>query len=443
MPKQGRFLESKKREILYSGAYGAGKTRVLCQKTLEHALVPGNLVGLCRKTFASMRQSTLRTLLYPDGNLPAILPPNTYHHAKQEHLIEINGGGSIYYFGLDDPLKIGSLNLGACGIDEAVELNEQDYIMLLGRLRNVADPHRQIFGACNPGAPTHFLYRRFFEQPTVHREAISTNATENIYLPIDYQESLGEFTGQSRARYVEGKWVAFEGLVYDQWDQTVYVAEQTEFVPELVVAGVDKGYPGPSAIVVIGADKNGKIRILDETYGAKMLADAVITSAQQLNERWSIERFMVDPSCAELIHQFKMAGLPARPANNDVQAGINCVAAHIRILGDGEPYLTVSPHCINLIKEFSAYRWKDKSVKEQPIKEADHALDALRYGMMEMARRLESAPLIMSLTGREPDRSREQALGLEDIPLIEELEKLDEEAIVAATRDDELWGNEE
>ena len=138
-PKQSRFLLSDKREVLYSGAYGAGKTRALCYKILIHAIKPGNLVGMCRKTFASMKQTTLRTLLYPDGQLPPVLPAGTYHHRLQDHLIEISGGGSIYYFGLDDPLKAGSLNLGACGIDEAVEIDEADYLMLIGRLRNKAD----------------------------------------------------------------------------------------------------------------------------------------------------------------------------------------------------------------------------------------------------------------------------------------------------------------
>ncbi len=436
LPKQWRFLQSQKREMLYSGGYGSGKTRVLCRKILTHAMLLNNLVGLCRKTFASMRQTTLRTLLYPDGVLPPILPPGTYTHQKQEHLITLNDGGSIYYFGLDDPLKAGSLNLGAVGIDEAIELTEPDYIMLLGRLRNTADDCRQIFGACNPGAPTHFLYKRFFESQNPKCEAITTSSLENVFLPTDYLESLSEFTGQNRDRYVLGKWVAFEGLVYDQWDQAVFVDYDAQFIPETVYAGVDKGYPSPSAIVVIGIDKNGKPRILDEFYQSKTLDTSLIVQAQALAKRWNIELFMIDPSCAEVIQKFNLAGLPARAANNSVQAGINCVASYLRVLGDGKPYMTVNPACVNLIKEFSAYRWKDKGIKEEPVKEADHALDALRYGMMYVDSILNAGQVVISVDSKQPrvasggaveigdmyiddDEAEEAGLVVEDVPEID------------------------
>ena len=43
-PKQMEFLRSKTREILLSGAFGSGKSWAVCFKTIEHALIPGNLV---------------------------------------------------------------------------------------------------------------------------------------------------------------------------------------------------------------------------------------------------------------------------------------------------------------------------------------------------------------------------------------------------------------
>jgi len=412
--KQIAFLNSTKREVLYSGAYGAGKTRSLCLKTLIHAAIPGNLVGLCRKTLSSMKQTTLRTLLYPDGSLPAILPEGRYRHFKQEHLIKIHGGGDIFYFGLDDPLKAGSLNLGACGIDEAVELEEEDYTMLLGRIRNHADPCRQIFGACNPGAPTHFLYKRFFEQQNPKRQVITTGSHDNFFLPSDYLESLDEFTGQNKERYVEGKWVAFEGLVYDMWDASVFVREE-EFTPETVVAGIDKGYPSPSSIIIIGVNSDGKVRVLDEFYAAKTLSDDLIRQAKRLSTEYNIDVFMVDPSCADLIELMRRDGLPAHAANNSVQAGINCVGSFLRILADNCPYMTVSPLCINLIKEFAAYRWKDKSIKEQPVKEADHALDALRYGMMYVDQLVNASATVLNLDAKDRKPPPEGALVAADL----------------------------
>ena len=50
--------------------------------------------------------------------------------------------------------------------------------------------------------------------------------------------------------------------------------------------------------------------------------------------------------------------------------------------------------CANLIAEFESYRYPDgtRSESDKPVKDNDHALDALRYGIMYL-----SAP---SLSGR-------------------------------------------
>jgi phage terminase large subunit len=49
---------------------------------------------------------------------------------------------------------------------------------------------------------------------------------------------------------------------------------------------------------------------------------------------------------------------------------------------------TIEPKCTNLIREFSSYRWNEtkegRNDKEEPVKENDHAMDALRYMVMEL-----------------------------------------------------------
>ena len=180
-----------------------------------------------------------------------------------------------------------------------------------------------------------------------------STSLENVFLPADYMESLNEFTGQSHARYVQGKWVQFEGLVYESWDPTVFVTDDGNYKPTMVFAGVDKGYPSPSSIIVVAVDRDERPRVLHEFYQAKTLSVNLIQSAKQLAKQYNIEQFLIDPSCAELIDQFNAEGLGATKANNDVQAGINCVAGYLHILADEKPYLTVSPACVNLVKASS------------------------------------------------------------------------------------------
>jgi hypothetical protein len=92
----------------------------------------------------------------------------SYDHNKSDKVIKIHGGGEIVYFGLDEPAgqpaarKIGSLSLTGCAVDEAEELSESDWTALRGRVSvDVPGLPQQLYGATNPGPPSHHLARRF------------------------------------------------------------------------------------------------------------------------------------------------------------------------------------------------------------------------------------------------------------------------------------------
>ena len=102
LPQQLKFLRSAAREVLYSGAFGAGKTRAICLRVAMRASIEGAREGLCRKTVVALKRSTLKTLLEPDGMLPPILPKGSYEYKKIDGEINILGGGTIMLFGLED-----------------------------------------------------------------------------------------------------------------------------------------------------------------------------------------------------------------------------------------------------------------------------------------------------------------------------------------------------
>ena len=207
LPKQMQFLTAPEREVLYSGAFGAGKSRALCWKLVTRASVPGAIELLVRKTNVALKRSTLKTLLESDGDLPAVLPAGAYTHNKSMQTIRIHGGGEIMYFGLDDPDKIGSTPATGVAIDEATELTEKDYTALRGRIRvKVKGLPRQIYSATNPGAPSHHLAQRFGLasdcEAAPDTKVITTRTADNFFLPADYVADLNTFSGVARKRYV-------------------------------------------------------------------------------------------------------------------------------------------------------------------------------------------------------------------------------------------------
>ena len=112
--QQAGFMASTASRLLFSGAFGAGKTLVLCAKGLKLSLdYPGNFGLIARKVRATLAQTTLKTFMERACPVELIADYN-----KSERLVTLLNGSQILFGGLDDPLKLGSLELGWAGIDE-------------------------------------------------------------------------------------------------------------------------------------------------------------------------------------------------------------------------------------------------------------------------------------------------------------------------------------
>ena len=390
LPKQIEFLKAKERELLYSGAFGAGKSRALCIMLVMRASRPGAREGLCRKELVTLKATTLKTLLEPDGDLPPVLPQGSYSHNKSEKIIRLYGGGEIQYFGLDKDSKIGSYNLTGCGVDEAVELTEQDWRQLRGRIRvKVEGLSNQLYGACNPGVPSHFLAERFGLangfQPKANCRAIKTRSTDNHFLPPDYIEDLLSFQGIAKKRYVDGEWVGSEGLIYgDQWDRSIFVQERRGPWDRIIVCQ-DEGYTNPSVQLVLCMDNDGRLHIASEWYERKKLESEVVAQAVETSKKHDIEAYVVDPSAAKLIAAQRASGLNVVEANNAVFDGIRAVQDRFVVADDGRPRITIDPSCTRTIAEVESYEWKKDragNMLDEPVKTNDHAMDGLRYGVV-------------------------------------------------------------
>lgn len=196
---------------------------------------------ICRKVRATLKETTLKT--WTDQVCPAQLISD---FNKTEGLFTLTNGSQVLFGGLDDPLKLGSLNLGWVGIDEAIETNDEDWKMLEGRLRLPGVLH-QIFAATNPGAPAHYLYRMFFQEK--RGEVYQSGSLDNPELPEDYKKRLREFEGTYFQRNVMGQWAGMEGLVYSSFNERVCCIPRFE-IPKnwLIYSGHDFGDANPAAL---------------------------------------------------------------------------------------------------------------------------------------------------------------------------------------------------
>ena len=89
------------------------------------------------------------------------------------------------------------------------------------------------------------------------------------------------------------------------------------------------------------------------------------------------EKIVVDPSAASFIAELKKRGHTIKKAKNDVLDGIRLVASLLN-----EDKIAIHESCTNTILEFNSYTWDAKvseKGEDKPIKQHDHAMDAVRY----------------------------------------------------------------
>ena len=225
--QQRVFMRSTASEVLYSGAFRAGKSRIGCEKAYALAKrYPGIPIGIFRKTAASLAASTERTLLHDVIPRAEIVKSN-----RTERWYELANGSRIWLFGLDpDPItglpsKVGSVELGWAFVDEAAECAEADWVMVKGRLSWPGIGYHQIAAATNPASPKHWLKMRF-TPATADRVYLHASTFDNPALPADYLADAQSGTlDYFKRRYIMGEWVGAEGVIWEFPDDQIQQRE--------------------------------------------------------------------------------------------------------------------------------------------------------------------------------------------------------------------------
>ena len=391
-PEHEAFWASREPEVLASGWMGAGKSRILCQKAWRIAMTyPGVTVGLFRKTHASIAATTERTW-ERDVVDHRFLARGHAGRNKSEHWWGLHNGSRVYFLGLDpDPItgvpsKVGSLDLGWAGVDEAVEVTEGDWIMLLGRLRDPRMPWHQLAGATNPGPPGHWLRKRMLAA-----DAIIT-IRSNRFLSDWYLGMLSALPDSAIGRRLgRGEWAAVEGTI---WHIDGSMIRPPDAPPKRVVAGIDWGYVHAFALEIVGQSGSGRLTVRAELYAKGRGLDEVAPSVAKMCEDHDVQTVACDPSEPGLMAQLRRAFAAHRaghadcklratltPARTDVLMGIGVVD---RALRDG---MTIDPSCTGLLGEMPGYTWAPDRLggfHERPVEVGDDACDALRYAVMAL-----------------------------------------------------------
>lgn len=373
-PRQARFVADLRQYPAYIGGIGSGKSFAGAVKVISRIGAP-ELGLVCAPTYPMLRDSTQRAIVELCDELGI-----TYRMNRTEGVLRFDTGHEVLFRSLDNPDRLRGPNVHYAWIDEAAMVSRESWLIVKGRCRIGDAPQAWITSTPkgrnwiweewereakgDESDPTHPLYR------------VAT--TENPELPKGFAESLG-YSGTFAAQELRGEFVSFEGLVYSQFRRSVHVrAVDTD--GWRVVLGVDVGSNNPTVVLALAIAGDGRMHVMAEFYRRNMSASDIVEAIAAEYARHNPDVVYIDPSAAGYIADLGRAGLRVRKADNDVMVGIGRVAAAL------DSGLTVDPSCANLIAEFEAYRYPDgKRADDRPVKESDHAMDALRYAVMGVA----------------------------------------------------------
>ena len=393
-------------EVILAGPSETGKTWAACYKAHYNCREwAGTQGALVRKVAASIPGTVVLTMKRIIGEFPV-----TYYGGirNPERIIYPNGS-CIWIGGMDRPDKVLSGERDFFQVCQAEGLTADDWETMTTRTtgRGAVMPFTQVFGDCNPGGSRHWILERakvgslhlfrsvHEDNPVLYDEAGNLTAQgERTFATLD------ALTGVRHKRLRLGIWATAEGAVYENFDASIHA--QVRPFDEFKSWGlaIDEGYTNPAVILLIGIDSDDRWHIMREFYERGKLQSAVVHAAGEfadyvsvsskealiasgIEEEEAAEQVLrlttvaVDAAAAGLIADLANAGLPAQAAKGRVLDGIYAIQNRLKVAGDGQPRLTVDPSCVNTINEFESYIWKPE--KDQPVKQNDHAMDALRY----------------------------------------------------------------
>ena len=241
--------------------------------------------------------------------------------------------------------------------------------------------HSHIIVDTNPDSPQHWLKTTYIDKrndPKIRAIYHHFTIDDNPTLAPDYVESLKASTpsGMYFDRNIMGLWVNGDGVIYKDFDERTMTINRDELPDNLTyTAGVDWGFDHPTAIEVIGHDSEGNYYLVDEAYGQFEQVDPYwIGVAQKFREKYGLNMpFYADTARTEHIENFKQHHINAQYGYKNVLDGIERVAKLIK----QHKFYVVKGTAPNFINEIYQYVWDEKT--GGPVKEHDHAQDAVRY----------------------------------------------------------------
>lgn len=225
------------------------------------------------------------------------------------------------------------------------------------------------------------LWKRGRDPEHPEWESFKSPSWTNPHLPKgDIEEARRTLTNAVFMQEYGADFTLASGQVYNEFDEGYHVVPADKLIIDPSwprYRSIDFGYEHPFVCLYIAIDPEDRVIVYDEYYqqhrSMEQHSRALRTDAGTRYE-WT----SCDISGASQRATLLENGIPTIALQSKIVEGLELVRQSLRIRDDGKPGLYVSSQCVETIKEFNLYSYPD-SGKDEPKKEHDHCMDALRY----------------------------------------------------------------
>ncbi|MBU8870657.1 MAG: PBSX family phage terminase large subunit [Gemmatimonadales bacterium] len=349
--------------------------------------------------------------------------------------LSLDTGSRIYFDGVDDVLKLKSLEgINYIWVEEATELNHQEILQLNLRAR-AHNPYgiNRIFLSFNPEDPEANEWLKDLTDAAMtgavpDSTAFHVTFRDNPFLSeeeCEQLERLVETDPEYNSIYNLGEWATPTLIIYSNWDR----CEKLPGRYDQRLYGLDFGFSSdPCALVELRFVGND-VYCRELIYEKELTNPGLIARMRelQIDEDDFIIADSAEPKSIQEICDGGFNVFPCKKGPDSVRFGIRTVKKYRR-------HITLDSD--NMLKEVKSYKWKpDKEGKptRKPLAFRDHTMDAERYAISWWNERVEAG---MGFVGE----SEPTVKGAEPEPQLTEKEMHDrEEFWDDAGGNDDLW----
>ena len=359
---------TKRKRIIQGGTWG-GKTYGIIAVLIDYAAKnPGRKITVVAETIPAVKEGALqqfREIMQKTGRwyeprYNAVEMAYTFANTTKIQFKSFDTEGKAKAAGKRDVLFLNEANHIPFNIADALMIRTEGQIWIDFNPDNEFWAHTEVL----PSPDAEFLLLKYTD---------NEGCPETIIQQLKQRQEQASTSSYWRnwcRVYIDGEIGTLEGVIYPDW-------KPAKEVPDIirkeatVVYGLDFGFNVPTALV--------KVYLLKGMmYAEELLYETGLTNSDVITRilGMGIQRGAVmycDAAEPNRIEELRRAGFNAKPADKDVKKGIDTIR---------QQALFITQASLNLTKEIRGYKYdsdKDGKLLEFPVKENDHAVDAMRY----------------------------------------------------------------